>query len=112
MPLQNTRASPRRSVLFFKFLQTFSLYFSIYFSFLCVFFSLAPLTSLNLLDTLKSLLEMGRFAHLVDSDEGLESFKARYRIPSRVRIRYYEEGQWHEDRQEGEVAIPMIAFIK
>ena len=55
---------------------------------------------------------MGRFAHLVDSEEGLESFKAWYRILSGVRIRYCEEGQWHEDRQEREVVIPMIAFIE
>ena len=27
-------------------------------------------------------------------------------------IRYYEEGEWHEKRQEGEVVIPMIAFIE
>ena len=55
---------------------------------------------------------MGRFAHLVDSKEGLESFKARYRIPLGVAIRYCEEGQWHEERQEKEVVIPMIAFIE
>ena len=55
---------------------------------------------------------MGRFAHLVDSEEGLESFKGRYRIPSGVVIRYCKEGQWHEERQEREVVIPMIAFIE
>ena len=55
---------------------------------------------------------MGRFAHLVDSEEGLESFKARYRIPPRVAIRYCKEGQWFEERQEGEVVIPMITFIE
>ena len=55
---------------------------------------------------------MGRFAHLVNSEEGLESFKARYRIPSGVAIRYCKEGEWHEKRQEGEVVIPMIAFIE
>ena len=55
---------------------------------------------------------MGRFACLVDSEEGLESFKAEYRIPLGVAIRYYKEGQWHEERQEGEVVIPMIAFIE
>ena len=54
---------------------------------------------------------MGRFTNLVDSEEGLESFKVRHRIPSGVTIRYCKEGQWHEERQEGEVVIPMIAFI-
>ena len=55
---------------------------------------------------------MGRFKSLVYSEEGIESFRARYRIPQGVGIRFCKEGQWHEDRQEGEVVIPMIAFIK
>ena len=55
---------------------------------------------------------MSRFKCLVDSDEGIENFRARYRIPPGVGIRYCEEGQWHEDRQEKEVVIPMIAFIE
>ena len=55
---------------------------------------------------------MGRFAYLVDSEEGLESFKAWYRIPPRVSISYCKEREWHEARQEGEVVIPMIAFIE
>ena len=55
---------------------------------------------------------MGRFAYLVDSAENIKSFKAQYRIPPGVFIRYYKEGEWHEKRQEGEVVIPMIAFIE
>ena len=55
---------------------------------------------------------MGRFAYLVDSAESIENFKAQYRIPPGVSIRYYKEGVWHTDRQEGEVVIPMIAFIE
>ena len=55
---------------------------------------------------------MGRFKSLVDSEEGIESFRALYRIPPRVGIIYCKEGQWHEDKQEGEVVIPMIAFIE
>ena len=54
---------------------------------------------------------MGRLAHLVDS-EGIESFRALYRIPPGVFIRYCKEGEWHEKRQEGEVVIPIIAFIE
>ena len=54
---------------------------------------------------------MGRFKSLVDFEEGIENFKVQYRIPLEVEIRYYEEVQWHEDRHEGEVVIPMIAFI-
>jgi len=49
---------------------------------------------------------------LVDSEKGIESFRALYRIPSRAFIRYCKEGEWHEKRQEGEVVIPMIAFIE
>ena len=55
---------------------------------------------------------MGRFKSLVDSEEGIEKFRAQYRIPPRVGIRYCKEGQWSEDRQEGEVVILMIAFIE
>ena len=54
---------------------------------------------------------MGRFKSLVDSEEEIENFRVQYRIPPEVGIRYCVEGQWHEDRQEGEVVIPMIAFI-
>ena len=49
---------------------------------------------------------------MVDSQEGLESFRAQYMIPPGVAIRYCKEGQWHEERQEGEIVIPMIAFIE
>ena len=49
---------------------------------------------------------------MVDSQEGLESFRAQYRIPPRVAIKHCKEGQWHEERQEGEIVIPMIAFIE
>ena len=55
---------------------------------------------------------MGRFKSLVDSDEGIENFMAQYRIPLGVSMKYCKEGQWHEDRQEGEVVISMIAFIE
>ena len=55
---------------------------------------------------------MGRFICLVDSPEGLESFRARYRIMPRVAIKYCKEGEWHEERQEGEVVILVIAFIE
>ena len=55
---------------------------------------------------------MGRFKSLVDSEGGMENFRTKYRIPPRVGTRYCKEGQWHEDRQEGEVVIPMISFIE
>ena len=55
---------------------------------------------------------MGRFAYLVDSVESIESFKAQYRIPPGVSIRYCKEMDWHTQRHEKEVVIPMIAFIE
>ena len=55
---------------------------------------------------------MGRFKSLVDSEEGIESFRALYRIPPGVGFRYCREGQWHEDKQEGKEMILVIAFIE
>ena len=55
---------------------------------------------------------MGKFSYLVDSREGIEKFRAQYKIPPGVSIRYCKEGKWHKKRQEREVVIPMIAFIK
>ena len=48
---------------------------------------------------------MGRFKSLIESEEGMENFRAQYRIPPKVGMRYCEEGQWFEDRKEGEVVI-------
>ena len=55
---------------------------------------------------------MGRFKCLVDSKEGMEKFRAKYRIPPSVGIRYATQGEWVDDRKTGEVVIPMITFIK
>ena len=42
----------------------------------------------------------------------MANFRTTYRITPRAGTRYYKEGQWHTDRKEGEVVIPMIAFIE
>ena len=55
---------------------------------------------------------MSRFKSLVNSEEGIDNFRTQYRIPLGVGLRNCEEGQWHEDRQEGEVVIPIIAFLE
>ena len=55
---------------------------------------------------------MGKFKCLVDSEEGIEKFRAKYKIPPRVGIRYATQGEWLDDRKTGEVVIPMIAFIE
>ena len=54
---------------------------------------------------------MGRFKHLVDSPAGMEGFKAKYHIPQGVALCYCVPGRIVIDRKEGEVVIPMIAFI-
>ena len=73
---------------------------------------MALLSSLYLFSTSKSLLGIGRFAYMVNSEEGVESVKALYRIPPGVGIRYCKKGEWHEKRQERKVVIPMIVFIE
>ena len=55
---------------------------------------------------------MGKFKRLVDSEEGMEKFRAKYRIPPRVGMKYATQGEWVDDRKIGEMVIPMIAFIE
>ena len=55
---------------------------------------------------------MGRFKKLVESEEAMEKFVADYKIPNNVGLRYCKEGDWHIMRGEGEVVIPIIAFLE
>ena len=55
---------------------------------------------------------MGRFKHLMDIEEGMKSFRAKYNIPSHVGVRYAAQGEWFDERKTAEVVIPMIAFIE
>ena len=55
---------------------------------------------------------MGRFKKLVVSKEAVEKFFADYKIPDNVGLRYCKEGDWHIMRREGEVVIPIIAFLE
>ena len=55
---------------------------------------------------------MGKLKKLVEIEEAMEKFIANYRIPPNVDLRYCEEGEWHFKRNEGEVVIPLIAFIE
>ena len=55
---------------------------------------------------------MGKFKRLVESDEGIESFRVKYRIPPTVGMRYAAQGEWVDARKTEEVVIPMIAFIE
>ena len=42
----------------------------------------------------------------------MRSFRAKYRIPPTVGMRYAIQGEWAGDRKNREVVIPMIAFIE
>ena len=55
---------------------------------------------------------MGRFKHLVDFDDVMEGFKAKYHILQGVALQYCAPDQIVTNREEGEVVIPMIAFIE
>ena len=55
---------------------------------------------------------MGRFKHLVDSEEGMKSFRTKYNIHPHVGVRYAAQGEWFDKRKTGKVVIPMIAFIE
>ena len=55
---------------------------------------------------------MGRFKHLVDSDAGMEGFRAKYHIPQVVALQYCAPNQIVTNRGEREVVIPMINFIE
>ena len=55
---------------------------------------------------------MGRFKHLVDCLVGMEGFRAKYHIPQGVVLWYCTPDWIVTNRNEGEVVIPMIAFIE
>ena len=55
---------------------------------------------------------MGRFKHLVDSEEGMESFNTKYNIPPHIGVRYAAQEELFNERKTREVVIPMIAFIE
>ena len=42
----------------------------------------------------------------------MEKFVTDYKIPNNVGLRYCKEGDWHIMRREGEVVIPIIAFLE
>ena len=55
---------------------------------------------------------MGRFEKLVNTPAAMEAFRAKYHIPPGVRLQYCPLEGILTDRGEGEVVIPMIAFIE
>ena len=55
---------------------------------------------------------MGRFKHLVDSPASMEGIRTKYHILQGVALQYWSPNQKVTDRNEGEVVIPMFAFIE
>lgn len=55
---------------------------------------------------------MGKFKDLVKSEEGMKRFRAKYRIPPTVGMRYATQREWVGKKRTGEVVILMIAFIE
>ena len=56
--------------------------------------------------------KVSKFRCLVEFEKGMRSFRAKYRIPPTVGMRYTAQGEWAGARRTGEVVIPMIAFIE
>lgn len=55
---------------------------------------------------------MGRFKKYVDTAEAMEEFITARRIPGNVGLKYSEDGEWRIHRREGEVVIPIVAFLE
>ena len=50
---------------------------------------------------------MGRFKHLVDSEEGMKSFRAKYNIPPHVGIRYAAQREWFDESVRNRASGPL-----
>ena len=46
---------------------------------------------------------MGRFKCLVDTEEGMRSFRSKYNIPPHVGVRYATQREWFDERKTNEV---------
>ena len=56
---------------------------------------------------------MGRIARLIDTPEGMATFRAQYRIPNSVELWHYKLGEWLVlNRLPSLVVILMITFIE
>ena len=52
-----------------------------------------------------------RLAHLVDSPEGMEVFRRRYRVPNDVRLRYCSVNNIHVLNKD-EILIPVMGIVE
>lgn len=56
---------------------------------------------------------MGRFARLVNTPEGMATFRAKYKILDNVEIQHCELGEWLViSKPPSSVVIPLITFIE
>ena len=46
---------------------------------------------------------MGRFKELVDTEEGMRSFRTKYNIPPHVGVRYVTQGEWYDERKTNKI---------
>ena len=78
-----------------------------------ILFLLASVLCFELVNFSSKLLRIiGRFKCLVETEENRERFRAKYRIPPTVGIRYTAQGEWVDNKKVREVVILMIAFIE
>ena len=77
----NIKSQSKESFFLCVSLLNISIYFLFYFSSHRALSSSTPLISIHLLFTFNPFSFMGRFTYMVDSVEGIKSFKAQYRIP-------------------------------
>ena len=97
----------------YKFPRTLLVLFLSIHSLFIILFLVASIFRFKLINFSSKLLRiMGKFKCLVESEEDRERFRAKYRIPPTVGMRYFAQGEWVDNRKEGEVVIPMIAFIE
>ena len=55
---------------------------------------------------------MDRFTKLVDTPEGMATFREKYKIPNGVEFTHCKLGEWSVSNPLEAIVIPMIAFIE
>ena len=55
---------------------------------------------------------MGKLEKMVDSPASMEGFRAKYRIPPEVGLKYCSLEEVLIKRRTGQVTIPVIAFVE
>ena len=55
---------------------------------------------------------MGRFKELVDTEEGMRSFRFKYNIPPHVGVRYAAQGEWFDEKKNERGGHPYDCFYR